>query len=65
MFAVAQFSLLSPIVKLKREIALFLTGGKRGASLELASRNPEMRFIVGFFNRSLEILKNFKEELQS
>jgi serine phosphatase RsbU (regulator of sigma subunit) len=24
-----------------------------------------MRFIVGFFNRSLEILKNFKEELQS
>ena len=65
MFVVAQFSLLSPIVKLKREIALFLTGGKRGASLELASRNPEMRFIVGFFNRSLEILKNFKEELQS
>jgi hypothetical protein len=29
MFVVAQFSLLSPIIKLKKEIALFLTGGKR------------------------------------
>jgi hypothetical protein len=65
MYAVAQFSILSPIIKLKREIALFLTGGKRGSSLDLVSRNPEMRFIVNFFNKSLEILKNFKEELQS
>ncbi len=64
-FIVAYTTLISPINRLKKEIALFLTGGKKGSQLALISRNPEMRFIIGFFNKSLEILKNFKEELQS
>lgn len=64
-FIMAYTTLISPINRLKKEIALFLTGGKKGSQLALISRNPEMRFIIGFFNKSLEILKNFKEELQS
>jgi hypothetical protein len=64
-YVIAQSMLISPIIRLKKEIAQFITGGKRGSALELTSRNPEMRFIVDFFNKTLNFLKNFKDEFQS
>ncbi|MCK9272807.1 PP2C family protein-serine/threonine phosphatase [Candidatus Gracilibacteria bacterium] len=58
-------SIIKPISDLKREIAQFLTGGKKGQSLEFSGANPEIKYIISFFNRSLEMLKNVKEEFIS
>lgn len=57
--------IVSPINALKREIASFLTWGKINKRFEVKSANPSMQYIIWFFNKSLEILKNFKEELMS
>lgn len=56
---------MTPVRSLKKEIALFLTGSKNGAELQTEHLNPDIRFIISFFNKSLEILKSFKEEFQT
>jgi serine phosphatase RsbU (regulator of sigma subunit) len=33
--------------------------------MAINSPNPAMQYVLSFFNKSLEILKNFKEELRS
>jgi len=57
--------ILSPINELKREIASFLTWWKVNQKFAIKSANPSIQYIIWFFNKSLEILKNFKEELMS
>lgn len=56
---------IKPVRGLKKEIAFFLTGSKRGGSLLVGNMNPDVRFVINFFNKSLEILKNFKEEFKA
>lgn len=58
-------TVIVPIWNLKKEIASFLTWWKKWKQIELKSSNPTMQYIIGFFNKSLEILKNFKDELRS
>lgn len=58
-------SIIKPISDLKREIAQFLTWWKKWQSLEFSGANPEIKYIISFFNRSLEMLKNVKEEFIS
>lgn len=56
---------IKPIRSLKKEIAFFLTGSKQGGALKIGNMNPDVRFVINFFNKSLEILKNFKEEFKA
>lgn len=58
-------ALIYPINELKKEIASFLTWWKVNKKFEIQSANPSVQYIISFFNKSLEILKNFKEELMS
>lgn len=57
--------IISPINELRREIASFLTWWKVNKKFEIKSANPSVQYIISFFNKSVEILKNFKEELMS
>lgn len=57
--------IISPINELKLEIAKFLTWWKKWGQIKISSPNPTMLYIINFFNKALEILKNFKEELHS
>ena len=61
----AYFTSIKPIRSLKKEIAFFLTGSKQGGVLTVGNMNPDVRFVINFFNKSLEILKNFKEEFKA
>lgn len=61
----AYFTSIKPVRSLKKEIAFFLTGSKQGGSLIVGNMNPDVRFVINFFNKSLEILKNFKEEFKA
>lgn len=58
-------TIISPVFKLKKEIANFLTWWRLGWRLEISTSNYTMRYVINFFNKSLEILKNFKEDLRS
>ncbi|NDK19591.1 SpoIIE family protein phosphatase [Candidatus Gracilibacteria bacterium] len=62
---IAYTTSIKPIRILKKEIALFLTGAQKGESLTVENMNPDVRFVINFFNKSLEILKNFKEEFKA
>jgi phosphoserine phosphatase RsbU/P len=59
------WAILKPINELRLEIAIFLTWWKRWQKMAINSPNPAMQYVLSFFNKSLEILKNFKEELRS
>lgn len=61
----AYLTSIKPVRSLKKEIAFFLTGSKQGGTLTVGNVNPDVRFVINFFNKSLEILKNFKEEFKA
>lgn len=61
----AYLTSIKPIHSLKKEIAFFLTGSKQWGVLTVGNMNPDVRFVINFFNKSLEILKNFKEEFKA
>ncbi|OIP53032.1 hypothetical protein AUK10_03035 [Candidatus Gracilibacteria bacterium CG2_30_37_12] len=61
----AYITSIKPIRSLKKEIAFFITGSKEGTSLTVGNMNPDARYVINFFNKSLEILKNFKEEFKA
>lgn len=61
----AYLTSIKPVRSLKKEIAFFLTGSQQGGSLTVGNVNPDVRFVINFFNKSLEILKNFKEEFKA
>lgn len=54
-----------PIHSLNQDIALFLTGVQSESNLKGNTLNKEMNFVIDFFVKSLEILKNFKDEIRS
>jgi len=64
-YAFVKSVIIHPINELKKEIASFLTWWKINKKFEIKSANPSIQYIASFFNKSLEILKNFKEELMS
>jgi hypothetical protein len=61
----AYITSIKPIRSLKQEIAFFITGSKEGTALTVGNMNPDARYVINFFNKSLEILKNFKEEFKA
>lgn len=61
----AYFTSIKPIRGLKKEIASFITGSKNNKQSQTESINPDARYITNFFNKSIEILKNFKEEFKA
>lgn len=63
--SLAYFTSIKPIRSLKKEIAFFITGSKQGGALTIGNMNPDVRYVITFFNKSLEILRNFKEEFKS
>lgn len=56
---------LTPVNELKKQISLFLTIWTGSWKLEMNTAHPSMKYVISFFNKSLEILKNFKDELKS
>ncbi|MDQ1343485.1 MAG: phosphoserine phosphatase RsbU/P, partial [Patescibacteria group bacterium] len=56
--------LISPIRKLRKQVAYFIAG-VRSTGLPPPSGYPDLTYIIGFFNRSFEILWNFKEEFKA
>lgn len=56
---------LTPVNELKKQISLFLTIWTSSWKLEMNTAHPSMKYVISFFNKSLEILKNFKDELKS
>lgn len=56
---------IDPIRILRTEIAHFLAGVQSPRRLNTNVQNPDISYVGNFFHRSLEILKNFKEEFQS
>lgn len=62
---IAYYTAIMPVRDLKKEIALFLTGSKENKSSTTTNLNPDIRFISNFFHKSLEILRNFKEEFKA
>lgn len=65
LFLIANRLYMRPVKDLKKEIAMFLAGSKKDGQLTGEYYNPDIRFVTNFFNKSLEILKNFKEEFQA
>lgn len=61
----AYLTSIKPVKSLKKEIALFLAGSKQAGALTVGNVNPDVRFVINFFNKSLEILKSFKEEFKA
>lgn len=56
---------LSPILKLRLQVAGFLAGARSASSLKLPKGYPELAYIVTFFNKSFEILWKFKDEFKA
>lgn len=56
---------IDPIRILRTEIAHFLAGVQSPRHLNTNIQNQDISYVGNFFHRSLEILKNFKEEFQS
>lgn len=54
-----------PIYSLKKEIALFLSGSHSEDTLSISGLNSDANFIINFFNKSLQILRNFKDEMKA
>lgn len=65
LFVLMQFVYVMPIAVLRKEIAYFLAGARQTKRLEASPLNPDLSYVTSFFHRSLEILKNFKEEFKS
>lgn len=61
---ISWFVLISPIRKLRIQVAYFIAGVKSGR-LNPPTLYPDLAYIISFFNRSFEILWNFKEEFKA
>jgi len=54
-----------PVYDLNHEIVLFLNGMETNSSLKGTTFSKKMNYIIDFFVKSLQILKNFKEEIKT
>lgn len=62
--AVARAVLTAPIRQLRKQVAYFIAGVRTGG-LPLPKGYPDLTYIINFFNRSFEILWNFKDEFRA
>lgn len=62
--AVVRITLVAPMQRLRTQVAYFIAGVRAGG-LPIPSGYPDLAYIIGFFNRSFEILWNFKEEFKA
>jgi hypothetical protein len=60
-----KYTYVNPIRILRTEIAHFLAGVPSPKKLNTNVQNQDISYVGNFFHRSLEILKNFKEEFQA
>ncbi len=56
--------LVSPIRKLRKQVAYFIAGVRSGG-LQPPNWYPDLWYIINFFNRSFEILWSFKDEFKA
>ncbi len=56
---------IRPVQQLRREIAQFLAGSKNSQTLSGSWWSPDIDYVTNFFNKSLEILRKFKEEFRA
>lgn len=55
----------APMRQLRQEVAYFLAGVTGKPRIDTEGYTPDAAYVVSFFYRSLDILRNFKEEFQS
>lgn len=60
-----EMAYIAPGKEIRREIARFIAGGKDLSPIGPFPLNPDLTFAGDFFVRSLQILKNFKDEFHS
>ena len=54
-----------PLRELNKEIAMFITGNRKGDKLRIAGTHPSVQFVINFFNKVLDSLKNIKKDFLS
>ena len=65
-FVFIYFYFTGPIDALKRQVAYFLTNNKKDIPFSTAgTANPDINYVGSFLGKSLEILRAFKDEMQS
>lgn len=64
-YLITRVSYIQPVRQLRTEIAQFLAGSKNTAFQQTDRFNPDLSYVGNFFYRSLDILRNFKEEFKS
>lgn len=62
---IIRFLYIRPVQQLRREISHFLAGSKNSHTLSSSWWNPDIDYVTNFFNKSLEILRKFKEEFRA
>ncbi len=55
----------APVRQMRQEIAYFLAGVTGKPRVDTDSYTPDAAYVISFFYRYLDILRNFKEEFQS
>ena len=65
LYFVAYIYFAHPIRVLRGEIAYFLAGITNKARIDTSHFTTDSAYVISFFYRSLDILRNFKEEFQS
>jgi serine phosphatase RsbU (regulator of sigma subunit) len=65
LYFVARIYFANPIRILRTEIAYFLAGITDKKRIDTTSFTADSAYVISFFYRSLDILRNFKEEFQS
>jgi serine phosphatase RsbU (regulator of sigma subunit) len=64
-YSLVRMSYIQPVRQLRTEIAMFLAWAKTGAQQQTERFNPDLSYVGNFFYRSLDILRNFKDEFKS
>lgn len=64
-FCILWFGYMVPVRSLKRQIAFFITDGKKGNEFREEGSNGDIRFVSRFLASSLQILKKFKDEMKA
>lgn len=65
MYFVVYRTFIYPLRELNKEIALFITGNRKGDKLRIAGTHPYVQFVINFFNKVLDSLKNIKKDFLS
>lgn len=64
LYIIVYFAYIGPVQRLNQSIARFMTGTEEEPNLEANAWSKGMNYVIGFFVKSLQILKIFKQELR-